>query len=441
MMIEKSNIWHPCAQMKDYESFPPLEIVSAQGDYIYTKDGRKVIDAISSWWCKSLGHGHPKILEAVTKQISKFEHVILANTTNEQIIELTHKLNQIDKKLTKTFFADSGSDAIEIAVKMALQYQQNKGEKQRVELMSLSNGYHGETLLTLSLGDCDTFNSSLKNFLYPVHKLEKLPYVNGYFDPKWHEPINNWSFYKKQLDKYQDTLAVIVIEPLVQGAGFMKMYQPDFLKKLATWCKKNDVLLIADEIMTGMGRLGEYMACHLADISPDIVAYSKGLTAGFSPFSVIMTSDEIYNVFYADYETKKAFMHSQTYCGNSVGVAASLATLKVYEEEQIFTQVKQHSSLLQKALEEIKNRTNCLTNIRTVGFVTAGELTYPDGQLVDTNQRYGYAVYQRATQLGALLRPIHNTFYLMPPLNMSSSTLEQIVDIASQSLKETLNRR
>ena len=441
-MINSSYpIWHPCTQMKDYEKFPPLDIVSAKAEYLYTKDGAKIIDAISSWWCKSLGHRHPKIIEAIKTQLDKFEHIILANTTNDNIINLAHKLGCIDKKLNKVFFADSGSDAIEIAVKMALQYQQNKGAKQRTKLMSLANGYHGETLLTLSLGDNSNFNQAFEPFLHSVIKLEKLPYVNGISSANWNEQINNWQFYEKQLNQHRENLAALVVEPLVQGAGFLKMYPPDFLKKLRAWCTANQVLLIADEIMTGMGRLGQYMACSMADVTPDIVAYSKGLTSGTSPLSVVLSSQEIYEQFYANYKEKKAFMHSQTYCGNAIGVAAALATLQVYEEENILQQVEQKSILLEKALQEIKSRTGCLTSIRTCGFVTAGELTYSDGQEVDKTKRYGYAVYKRATELGALLRPIGNTFYLMPPLNISDQALEQLVDIASRSIDEVINKK
>ena len=432
------HLWHPCSQMKDYEAFPPVEIKGAKGSIIQTGDG-ELIDIISSWWCKSLGHGHPAIIDAVKKQIDKFEHVILANTTHELIVELCERIIKLCPGYHKVFFCDSGSDAVEVAMKMALQYQLQTGNPVKNKFISLENGYHGETILTLAAGDCGLYGRPFESIMPDIPKIKKIPYIESYENwPGGTLGSDCWKEIQNQLDQNKDSLAGIVIEPVLQGAGGMLLYNPDLIKKLSDWCSANNILLIADEILTGMGRLGYARACEMAGVLPDISVFSKGLTSGFSPLACAVTSDKIYDVFYDDYETGKAFMHSNTYCGNAVGVAAANATLKIYEQEKVFERVRNSSSFLVNCFEAMARETGMLKNIRNQGFVVAADLQMPGGEAIDSAKRVGYAVYREAVKRGLLMRPLGNTVYFLPPLNITEDLLGQATDIAIDSIKAVL---
>lgn len=432
------HLWHPCSQMKDYEVFPPVEVKSAKGSIIQTENG-PLIDIISSWWCKSLGHGHPEIIEAVKKQIDKFEHVILANTTHELIVELCERIIKLCPGYDKIFFCDSGSDAVEVALKMALQYQLQTGNPQKNKFMSLENGYHGETILTLAAGDCGLYGRPFESIMPDIPKIKNIPYESCHGNwPGGQLDSGDWGAIQVQLDQSKDSLAGIVIEPVLQGAGGMLLYKPDFIQKLSQWCSSNNVLLIADEILTGMGRLGYARACELAGVLPDISVFSKGLTSGFSPLACAVTSDRVYDVFYDDYETGKAFMHSNTYCGNAVGVAAANATLKIYEHENTFERVLNDSAFLIKCFQQMSNETGVLKNIRCQGFVVAADLQMPGGEAIDSSKRVGYTIYREAVKRGLLMRPLGNTVYFLPPLNITEGELVQATEIAIASIKAVL---
>ena len=427
------KLWHPCSQMKDYEDFPPIQVKSASGSIIDTENG-ELIDVISSWWCKSLGHRHPKIISAVKEQLNSFEHVILANTTNEPIVQLCEKILGFCPEYDKVFFCDSGSDSVEVAIKMALQYQLQTGNSQRTEFMSLENGYHGETVLTLAAGDCGLYSEPYKALMPKISKITNIPYVNSYRDWPGEVTDAEWFLVEAQLEKAKSTLAGIVVEPVLQGAGGMFFYKPSFLKRLELWCKSNGVLLIADEILAGMGRLGYARASEMANVVPDISVFSKGLSGGFSPLACALTTNQIYDVFYDDYESGRAFMHSNTYCGNAVGVAASLAALQVYEDGDTFSSVRKNSSGLIDLFEEISAATGVLGNIRCQGAVVAADLRGKDGQALDSSQRVGYAIYREAVSRGLLMRPLGNTVYFLPPLNISGDILSRSASIAIDSI-------
>ncbi len=427
--------------MKDYEIFPPLEIEKARGAYLYSPGGRNTIDAISSWWCKSLGHAHPRIAKAVKRQISKFEHVISANTCNSVLSELSERLASLMPGLDKLFYADNGSTAIEIAMKMSLQYHAQTGNSQKTKFASLSNGYHGETLLTLSAGDCGIYSSKFSPLLINVEKLSPIPYVSGIEDPLWKKiPDNQWLPVKEQLEKMRETLCAVLLEPIVQGAGGMKIYSQDFLRRISSWTKKNNVHLIADEIMTGFGRTGRFFACEHAAVTPDYLCMSKGLSAGWAPFAAVLCTRKIYEAFYDDYSTGKAFLHSNTFCGYAIGAAAALENLKIMEEEQIPAQVAARSCEIRKVLDEIRSETSALSKSRGIGFVAAAEIVNPkDGSSFEPSKRTGFNFYRQAVVNGALLRPLGDTVYLMPPLNCPPKIIDKLKAIALKSLKETLN--
>lgn len=430
------HLWHPCAQMKDYETFPPLEVVGAEGCYLHLSDGRTILDAIASWWCKSLGHRHPRLVAAVQRQMAQFEHVILANTSNQLIRDLSARLAAMCQ-LDRVFFAGDGSMAVEIAAKMSVQAHQLRGHGERRQFAALKDGYHGETALTLGLSDIGLFGAPYTDLAIGATCVEGVPFVHSTDDPLWDDCSAVWPDIEAQLAPHVSTLAAMVVEPVVQGAAGMKIYSADFLRRLRRWTTDNDVYLIADEIMTGFGRTGRALACDHAGIRPDFVCLSKGLTAGWMAFSATVTSDAIYRLFYDDYESGKGFMHSNTYCGNALGAAVALEALNVYAEEQVFERAAAMQAELRAAFQSVADETGAVTNIRGIGAIVAGDLVLPPERKAD---RIGYAVYQEAVARGALLRPIGNTMYWLPPLTISRHEIAQLRDITTDAVQAVFAR-
>lgn len=432
---DRQHIWHPCSQMKDYELFPPLIINKAYGSYIELKDGRRIIDAISSWWCKSLGHQHPRLKAALTAQLEYFEHVIFANSTYEIIVRLSEKLGSLCLGLDKVFYASEGSSAVEIALKMSLHAQQLLGQNQRTQFTSLQNGYHGETFMALGLSDLGLYRQAYEAHLIKPNFIQNIPYVHSSADPLWKDCSDSWPDIEKQLEKQAVNLAAIIVEPIVQGAGGMKIYSQDFLFRLRKWTQDQGIYLIADEIMTGLGRTGYALACEHAQVKPDFICLSKGLTSGCLPMSAVLTHTHIYDLFYDDYLCGKNFLHSHTFSGNALAAAIALECLTILEDEKIFQQVQEKEIILKKFMQAVNNQTERLTNIRGIGAIIAADLQLTEKE---KNQRIGYQIFQKALQLGAWLRPLGNTIYWLPPLNISLQTLEELRDITKFSIKEIL---
>ena len=434
--MNPSPIWHPCSQMKDYETFQPLDIVAAEGPWIELADGHRLLDAVSSWWCKSLGHGHPRLKAALTAQLEQFEHVILANTTNAPIRELSTRLTELCG-LEYVFYAGDGATAVDIAVKMAIQAQALRGNASRTGLLALDQGYHGDTALCMGLSDQGIFKAPFASLCPAVPYLGGLPLRSGQEDPAWHSCAAEWPQLEAQLAPHRDTLAAIVLEPVVQGAAGMRVYSPDLLRALRTWCDQNQVYLIADEIMTGMGRTGTALACEHAGIIPDFACLSKGLTAGWLAFSAVLTREPIYQLFYDDYDHGRNFLHSNTFSGNALAVAVALETLNVYRDEQTFAESATLQTRMRAGLQTVSDAVGCLGPFRGIGGLIATDLILPE-QLQD--QRIGYQIYQEATRLGALLRPIGNTLYWLPPLNISQDDIICLSEITRDAIQRVGNR-
>jgi adenosylmethionine-8-amino-7-oxononanoate aminotransferase len=434
--------WHPCSQMSDYVDFPPLEIASARGSRITLRDGRTILDAISSWWCKSLGHGHPRLRQALVQQLDAFEHVIVANTTSAPLVDLCERLIAVaggaaaPGRFAKVFLADNGSTAVEIAIKMAVQAQAQRGQAGRTRLAALSGGYHGETLATLSVGDCGLYAEPYRALLFPVTKLDGLPYRTGPDDARWMDAAPEWPAIEAQLAPLAHELAAIVYEPVLQAAGGMLLYSPDLLRRLRAWADAHDVYLVADEIAAGMGRCGAMLASHLGEPGalPDFAVLSKGLTGGFLPLSAVVTTDAVAQLFYADYGTGRAFLHSNTYTGNALGVAVARAALDVYADERILERVEANGPLLRRALAEIAARRPYLHGVRGCGMMAAVDIRARDGAPLDPRRRTGYRVYREAVRRGALLRPLGDTMYLFPPLTVTPSEIDEMAAILADSL-------
>ena len=321
MQRDLEVIWHPCTQMKDHETLPLVPIKSGKGVYLYDFEGNSYIDAVSSWWVNLFGHANESINRKIKAQLDTLEHVLLAGFTHEPAVELAHKLVHITPaELKKVFYVDNGSSAVEAALKMSYHYHLNLGKRKPL-FLSLSNSYHGETIGALSVGDVALYKETyepllIANMQVPVPK-----------DQSEAAASEALTVLEKVLQEKSEEIAAFIIEPLIQGAGGMHMYHPDYLVGAKVLTKRYDVHLIADEIMTGFGRTGKMFACDHADISPDFMTLSKGLTGGYLPLSVVMTTDEVYNAFYCDYNEYKAFLHSHSYTGKPFSLFCCLGDI------------------------------------------------------------------------------------------------------------------
>jgi adenosylmethionine-8-amino-7-oxononanoate aminotransferase len=461
---DRAAFWHPCGQMRDYDDFAPLEIVGARGTRLRLADGREILDAISSWWCKALGHGHPALLAALGAQAAAFEHVITANTTSAPLVRLCERLlaaangapaaawgpdappGRAPGHFGKVFLADNGSTAVEIALKMALQAQAQRGQRARTRFVALANGYHGETVGALSVGDCDLYAAPYHGLMFPVTKLAGLPYRSGPEDPRWMDAGDEWPALERALDAEADTLAAIIYEPVLQAAGEMRLYSPDLLRRLRRWADARGVYLIADEIAAGMGRLGAILASHLAgagEALPDFATLSKGLTGGVLPLSAVLTSDAVAALFEADWADGRAFLHSNTYTGNALGVAVANAVLDVFAREGVLARVAAHGPGLRAALSALVARRPDLpfAGVRGAGMVAAVDLRGPGGAPLDPARRTGYRVYREAVRRGVLLRPIGDTMYLFPPLNVEPDDVREMVAVLEASVEAVVVTR
>ncbi|MCH9757226.1 MAG: adenosylmethionine--8-amino-7-oxononanoate transaminase [Gammaproteobacteria bacterium] len=421
---DAAHIWPPCTPLAPEVDIPRLVVERAEGSYLYTKQG-PVIDAVSSWWCKALGHRPKPVIEAIEAQLGQFEHVIGANTTYPAQVELAEKLSELTQK-QHVFFASDGSCAVEIALKLAVHVMQLRGMSERREFITLSNSYHGETLATLSVSDVGMYKQPFEGMGPICHVLHDLPYVSGVEDPLWHDCGAMWPAILAQLEAIKAHVCGVIVEPLLQGAGGMKVYSADFLRRLSAWAKQNDCYLIADEIMTGLGRTGRTLASMHANISPDFICLSKTLTAGTMPLSCTLIDAAIYDVFEAN--PNDPFLHSHTYTGHALGVAAALASLECLEAIKANQKADALGEYMSACFKQIAAETGRITNIRVLGGMVAGDLVVPDNQVM------GRQLSRAALARGALLRPLGNTVYWFPPLTTDKKTIDALAAITEEAI-------
>jgi len=413
--------WHPCTQMKDHEFLPLIPIKKAKGVYLEDFEGNKYIDSISSWWVNIFGHRNKYINKAIKKQLKKLEHVIFAGFTHKGAVKLSQRLCKLTK-LDKVFYADNGSSAVEIALKMAYHYYLNKGDKREL-FFSLKNSYHGETIGALSVGDVDLYKKTYEPLLIKSIQLP-IPKDNSKKEAK--KALKECESF---FEKYHKNVSSLIIEPLVQCAGNMKMHHPYFVTGLRNLCDKFDVKLILDEIAVGFGRTGTMFAHFQSNIKPDFLCLSKGLTGGYMPLSVVLTTNEIYKEFYCDYEKLKAFLHSHSYTANPLAIAAANATLDLFEKRDILKENQKKSKYILKKLEKFKFLEN-VKEIRQTGMITAIEMIdYP------FEKRAGLEVYKYGLKNGVLLRPLGNVVYFMPPYVISYEEIDKMIEVAYEGIK------
>ncbi len=418
------HIWHPCSRMQDFKSYPPIIVNKAKGSLIYTNHGQ-ILDGISSWWCKSLGHHHPAVISAIKKQLSQFEHVIGANTTHPAIVSLGEKLAKISGK-AHVYFASDGSSAVEIALKLALHASQIKGQA-RQEFIALKNGYHGETLGTMSVSDVECHSKPYSGLGVKTHFIDPGPYGSCPLNSDIAEINQHWQTILPYLEMIKQQCCALIVEPLIQGAAGMYCYSRYFLEKICLWAKSNDLYIIFDEIMTGIGRTGTWLAADHLNITADIICLSKGLTSGTLPLSCVLIDTSIFQLFY-DNKTHPPFLHSHTYSGHALAVSAALATLQSIEQEHVLQHTRIISQKMLQFFHDIAATTGKITNIRALGCMVAGELEN------DHKPHLGQRFAQYALKHGALLRPINQTLYWLPPLNTSCEHITHLAEITLNSI-------
>ncbi len=330
-----SVLWHPCTQMKDHEQYPLIPIQRGEGVWLYDFDGRRYLDAISSWWVNIFGHANPVINEALRQQADKLEHVIFAGFSHEPAVRVAERLVELTPPgLDRVFLTDNGSSAVEIALKMSFHYWQNMGQQAKTDFVSLTGSYHGETFGALAVGDVALYKQTYEPLLMKCRSVESPDCFHRSEGEDWREfCLRKFAVMEQELARHHDSICAVIVEPLIQCAGQMRMYDPVYLEQLRKCCSKYNVHLIADEIAVGFGRTGTMFGCEQAGISADFMCVGKGLTGGYLPLSAVLTTDEVYQAFYDDYETLRAFLHSHSYTGNPLSCAVANATLDLFESE------------------------------------------------------------------------------------------------------------
>ncbi|MEX0609838.1 MAG: adenosylmethionine--8-amino-7-oxononanoate transaminase [Balneolaceae bacterium] len=418
------NLWHPFTILKD--SPEPIKVESGKGAWLTLQDGRKVLDCISSWWVNLHGHSHPEIADAIYEQAQKLEHVIFAGFTHDPAEQLAEMLaEKLPRNLNRVFYSDNGSTAVEVAMKIAYQYWKNKGENRKT-FICFEGAYHGDTFGAMSAGERSVFTDVFKDLLFDV---EVLPFPETWIDDSERVQKEDEVIEKLEnlLDENPDKYAGILMEPLVQGAGGMRMCSEEFLQKLHWVNRQFDVLLIFDEVMTGFGRTGDYFACKRAQVEPDLICLSKGITGGFMPLSATVCSDEIYEAFNSS-DPVKTFWHGHSYTANPLGCAAGIASMKILEREQAF---QAFESLHLKELEKLKSHPK-LERFRVKGTLAAMDIRNEEagGYLNSVAKK----IKETCLDEGVLLRPLGNVLYLMPPYCVSEKELSAVYDIIPKLL-------
>ena len=436
-------IWHPCSQMKDYEQLPPIVIEKGQGINLYDVDGKEYKDVVSSWWCNLLGHCNPVISKRLKEQADKLEHVIFANFSHKPVIELCMRLQKLlPKGLAKFNFADNGSSSIEMAMKLSFQYFQQTGFSKKKRFMALTDAYHGETIGALSIGACDLYSKIYKPILLDVIRIQAPDCYRCPFNKNRDNcQCECFCDCEKQFEKYGAQTAAILVEPLLQGSAGMKIYPALYLKKLREICDKYNVHLIADEIATGFYRTGKMFACNHADITPDIMCASKGLTGGYMPMAIAITTDKIYDAFYDEYNTHKAFMHSHTYSGNPLGASCALGVLDILETGEIQKHLAEVTPYFNNLIKEKFLNHKNIGEVRSIGLINAIEIVKNKNtkESFDSKLRTGYQIYKKALQKGVLLRPLGDVIYFNPPLIIDKKDMDYVTNIAFECLCEILD--
>jgi adenosylmethionine---8-amino-7-oxononanoate aminotransferase len=423
------QIWHPFTQ--EALDPAPLTIAKASGAYLYTSDGRRLIDAISSWWVNIHGHGHPAITEAIAKQAAEVDHVLLAGFTHEAVEKLVYGLRRVvPAELTRIFFSDDGSTAVEVGLKMAVQYWRNVGKRAKHAIVALEHAYHGDTVGAMSVGDESGFTDAFRSMLFPVHRVHSA-YCHRCPVGKKRETCSIDCVEKlaRLLEEKSGEIAAVIVEPLLQGAGGMIVHPVEFLQKVRGLCSEHGVLLIADEVLTGFGRCGKMFACELAGIEPDMMCLSKALTGGVLPMGATLCTENVYDAFRGS-DRARTFYHGHSYTGNPIAAAAGAASLEIFENEPVRERINTISEIHAERLKLIRNHP-AVVDTRAIGTIAAIELRADDAGYFS---KLRPTLYRFFLDSGVLLRPLGNVVYILPPYVVSAADLNFVHDVIAESL-------
>lgn len=437
-----TNIWHPCTQMKDHEKYPIIKIERGEGIYLYDDRGNSYIDAVSSWWVNLFGHNNPRLKDAVKNQLDKLEHVIFAGLTHDPALELTDNLLAVTpSNMSKVFYADIGSAAVEAAMKLSYGYRINTGVKGRTKYIYLDSGYHGETLGALSVCGEELYTELYGGIMIDNIRVQgpdcfRCPYGKNRNECS----AECFEHMEKAMEQYKAEATAVIIEPLLQCAGGMKMYPPVYLKKLCEAAKSYGIHTIFDEIASGFGRTGTMFALEQAGVQPDFICVSKGLTSGYLPMSAVVTTDEIYAVYYDDYTTLKAFLHSHSFTGNPLACAVANETMKIFREDNVVENNRTKFKVMQDYLTEKFAGRPHVGEVRHLGCVSAVQLVKDvrTKEGFDWKERTGFQIFRKAVTKGAYLRNLGDVIYFMPPYVISEDEMIKLADIAFESVYEVL---
>jgi len=428
-------VWHPCTQMKHHESFPLIAITKGKGPWLYDEQGNALLDCISSWWTNLFGHSNPQINQAITDQLEKIEHVMLAGFTHQPVVELSEKLSALTGgNLGHIFYASDGASAVEIALKMSHHFWQLNHKPNKKKFVCLENGYHGETLGALAVTDVAIFREAYGSLLQDVYTVTS-PDARKAKSSESADDVAKYAVeqLEKLFAKEHQHIAAIIVEPLVQCAGQMAMHSPEYLRLLRGLCDRYEIHLIGDEIAVGCGRSGKFFACEHAGIWPDFLTLSKGISGGYLPLSLCMTTNTIYRAFYSD-KTQQGFLHSHSYTGNPLACSAALACLNIFENEKVLEKNIERSQDLANAFSWAKADSR-IEHWRQQGMILAFDLKKESIKNISSFPREMFA---KGLEEGVLIRPIANTIYVMPPYILSSEETMRMGKAVERALDRAL---
>jgi adenosylmethionine-8-amino-7-oxononanoate aminotransferase len=415
--LDHDHLWHPFTQQQGWSEEAPLVIERGEGSYVIDRDGRRYIDGNASLWCNVHGHRHPLIDAAIREQIDRISHSTMLGLSHPGAAELAARLVAIAPPgLSRVFYSDSGSTAAEIALKMAFQFQQQRGERGRRTFVRLRDAYHGDTIGSVSVGGIDLFHATYRPLLFETHAAEP----------------GDAADMERVLEAHADEVAAVIVEPLVQGAAGMIVHPPGYLRAVRELCDRHGVLLICDEVATGFGRTGTMFACEQEDVAPDFLCLAKGITGGYLPLAATLTTEAVYEGFLGAPEEQRTFFHGHTYTGNALACAAALANLDVFESERTLERLQLKIAVLEGLLEGIAALPE-VTEVRSKGFMVAIDLGDHDVAL-----RIGHRVTDEARERGAIIRPLGNTVVIVPPLSISEAELRTLMTICAESIQAAL---
>ncbi len=439
LQFDFNHIWHPYTQMKDFEERPLLFIDRAEGIFLYDIDGNRYYDTISSWWCVIHGHNHPVIKKRIREQMDRLEQLHFAAATHEGPIRLVKRLLPLlPESLTRFFFSDNGSTANEVALKISIQYWKQTGRPEREKFVSLERGYHGDTIGALSLGGVPFFEGPFSSLMFDSFKVPP-PYCYRcpFGQDRERCQLQCADAVAELFSEHGQSIAAMIMEPMLIGAGGMISYPAPYLERVGKLCREHGIHLILDEVATGFGRTGKMFGFEHAGVQPDFLCLSKGLTGGYLPLALTVTTEQIYNAFYADYSQGKTFFHGHTYTANPLGVAAALGSLDVFQQEQVVEKLPGRSACLQNGAARFQELEH-VGDVRGIGMAAAFELVQDKDEKrpYDPDLRMGWQVYLAGLEKGLILRPLADVVYLMPPLCIEPDQIEDILERTYDTIRD-----